>query len=202
MLVLARSQGRLPGKWPVPPHLPVHLCLLPPPPHPPWWDVPFARVSVQKNVFSATRPFLLCPASGYFASWLLNLCTPQDRRSRPHRRRSFMLVESSHSSLHNHGHSQHQTSYTTILFSLNSPRPTLIKSSAGPAHVPHSTSTATTLETIHQCFCPVSAPLLVCPPPPLVDPDALRDHLLIKLAWVHQLSCCYSALIRSSISIC
>lgn len=113
------------------------------------------------------------------AKVLLNLCTPQDRRSRPHRRRSFTLVESSHSALHNHGHLHSPSPFPVSDICLSYPLlshdrrlPLLSDSASAPVHVPYSTSTA--LEAGHlcflSCFCAFARP-------PLWILDALRDHL-------------------------
>lgn len=152
------------------------------------------HVSVQKNVSSATRPFLFCPASGYFASLakvLLNLCTPQDRRSRPHRRRSFTLVESSHSSLHNHDISSIRHLYVFLSSSLSSfslyittdlPFRALICSIQHPApvHVPYSTRYST---RGHPSTCASVLFLRLCSPPLWTLTHYVT--ILIELAWVH-----------------
>lgn len=159
------------------------------------------HVSVQKNVSSATRPFLFCPASGYFASLasesLLTAVAPSLSSSRaiPHFIITTFPISDTQLSVFLSSSLSLSLYITTDL-----PFRALVCSIQHPApevHVPYSTSTA--LEAIHpfvflSCFCAFARP-------PLVDPDALRDHLN-RVGLGSSLSCCYSAFIRPSISIC
>lgn len=162
-----------------------------------------AARSVQKNVSSATRPsvlpcFRILRVLAKGASESLHATR---QTIRPHRRRSFTLVESSRSSLHNLGHFHSPfpvSDIYLILFFHDRRLRVLFDSASAPVYVPHSTVQHSTRS--HPFSVSIRF-LRLCWSPPLVDPDGLRDHLN-RVGLGSSLSCCCcSASIRLSISI-